>query len=655
MKFLLLLVFLGLDTAWALAAQSNPTIYLSARTDGLPGTGTESNPINVSTTALFDAYFKARTQAHHLNAQSVDAVTFHFAAGNYTTTGLSTMSGWKLVGASQTSTTITVTGVNYSSNTVKYATMVQAVGSIWDSSNIHLKNLTIDGGTRATGTALAAAFTMPAPRQSVTVSVTDSSRMAAGRWYYVQDTAMTNGLQKWWGLVTCTAVSGKSVTLQNSEVTTSGSVTGDTTAGSAIVRNLSSTANLEESQPISGGSLPSGATIMSVDSSTQITVSSPAVRTSNQVPLSYQPCFTDNVSGPVLSTASLFPAGGRAGVYLDSSGIVVEHVTVQDISIPFYEGWAGIGVMNRALSQKVGAGNIIDHCTVRDMFGIYSGYISAISTNNYTGNNGTTEEVQITNNVIQGNGYYSGIEVAGVSATTISGNTVNNVSFGLFCDTGYNTGVTISGNAFTGAYGIHLGIGAPQNFDNTTIENNVITLTSNYGVGIGLTLNESNVTISNNTITLQTASNGAYGITLVNMSSGTTGNTATSNTIVSTLQNMGIDASQNHIVPLSQTKGQSNGSSSSTSSKSSGSATSSKSVPGGPQAIAKATTSAPATSGTDSDQAEALASQIDAETTQMAQVSSDSNASEADQEKQIVRQMDALARQMTSSGSAGKN
>jgi hypothetical protein len=382
-----------------------------------------------------------------------------------------------------------------------------------------------------------------------------------------------------------------------------------------------------------------------------VTLSEPAKTTSNQVTFSYQACYADSVPGPVLATANLFPAGERAGISLQASNLVVQNVTVQDISVPFYEGWAGITFNNQGVNgMKVGSGNVIDHCTVKDMFGIYSAYISAISDNVYTGDNGTTEQVTITNNVIEGNGYYTGIEFAGNSSSTVQKNQVSNVTTGFFCDTGYNTGITISNNSFSGTNGIHLGPGAPQYFNNTNIQNNTITLTGSYGVGIGLCFNDSNVAITGNTITLQTAANGSYGINLAT-GSGTTGNTATSNTIVSTVQNIGINTSQNTILTLSQIK-QKNSSSKSYSVPGGPAA---QTAPGGGAATASSTTSS-TSAGSAADQAQALAMQIDAQTTQMAQASANTDSSSAEAaQQQVVQQMSALARQLAVPGGSSKN
>ena len=347
-----------------------------------------------------------------------------------------------------------------------------------------------------------------------------------------------------------------------------------------------------------------------------------------------------------------FPPASGAGIALGASHITIQNVTVQDISVPFYEGWAGIVIAKQQVGPKVGSDNLIDHCTISDMFGIYSYYISAFSANNYTGNDGTTEQCTVSNNTISGNGYYTGIGVGCSSNSTVVGNTVSNVATGFFCDTGYSTGITIKNNTFIATYGVHLGVGSPAFFNNSAIQNNLITLTGSSGVGIGLTLNESNITVTHNTITLQNANDGAYGITLTNMSPGTTGNSVTGNTIVSTLQNMGIDASQNTLVPYGQTSQKKK---SVSSSSSSGPAAVKSNSAGGPNATSGVVTSSATTAFSNSAaaQAQATAAQIEAQATQMAQSADASGASIVtpdEQEKQLVAQINALAHQMATPG-----
>jgi hypothetical protein len=519
------------------------TVWLASRTDGIAGLGTQTNPLDVSTAAKFDAFFASRYAAHFSNFSSYDPATFQFLSGSYSCSGINAMSGWHLVGSGQSTTVIHLTADSYASDSSKSMNSTLGISCSYGARDIQVKNLTLDGGVRATGIPVSTGFTMPSPRESVEVTVSNPAQISLEKWYYVQDTAMTNGVQKWWGIMTCTAINGSTVTLQNAEVAAAGTITGDITAGSPLVRNVSSTADLEEGQKISNSTFAGGsASIASVDTSTQIKMTSNATTTANGVTLTYSPYLTNNGSGQVPATAYLFPAGSRSGISLQSNGIQIENVTVQDVSMPLVEGPVGIAIVNSLVNQTVGSSNIIEGCTVKDVFGIYGDYISA---NNNPGTNGITEQVNITNNTVSGNGYSNGIELAGIFNSAIAGNTISNVNTGLSCIAGDNASNAISANSFSGASGIYFGVASPGYLVGGAVRNNVITLTSSNGTGIELTLNTSNVTISNNIITIGSAGNGSEGIAASNLSTGANSNTIINNQIASSLSNDGIDAGRN--------------------------------------------------------------------------------------------------------------
>jgi hypothetical protein len=470
-------------------------------------------------------------------------VTFHFLPGSYSCSGINAMSGWHFVGSGQSTTTIHVTGGSYASDSSKVMNPTQGISCSDNARDIQVKNLTLDGGVRETGIPVSTGFTMPRPRESVEVTVSNPALLSLGKWYYVQDAAMINGQQKWWGIMTCTAINGSTVTLQNAEVPAVGSITGDITAGSPLVRNISSTTNLEEGQTIECPSFAGGTAIVaSVDTSTQITLSANATTTANRVTLTYAPCFTDNGSGDVPATACLFPAGSRTGIVLQSNDIQIVNVTVQDVALPFAEGPVGIAVNNSPPNQAAGAGNLIKGCTVQDVFGLYGDYISA---DNYPGTNGITEQVSLKKNIISGNGYGHAFELAGISNSVIAGNTVTHVNTGLSCVSGDSASDTISGNSFSGANGIFLGVAAPGNFVGGAIRNNTVTLTSANGTGIRLTDNVSDVTISGNTITIENSGDGSEGIVLDRLSADPSSNTIADNQIASSLTTEGIDGGTN--------------------------------------------------------------------------------------------------------------
>jgi len=78
------------------------------------------------------------------------------------------------------------------------------------------------------------------------------------------------------------------------------SITGDTTNLSAVIKNISDTTQLQKYQKISGAGIPLGAYVVSIDSSTQITISSPATATAVGVNLSVTAVSAANIYVPTL-------------------------------------------------------------------------------------------------------------------------------------------------------------------------------------------------------------------------------------------------------------------------------------------------------------------------------------------------------------------
>ncbi|PXW28256.1 hypothetical protein [Paraburkholderia caballeronis] len=66
-----------------------------------------------------------------------------------------------------------------------------------------------------------------------------------------------------------------------------GGITGDATAGSPVITNLTTTADLETGMIASGAALPYGATILSIDSPSQITLDLPAAVDSSDTDFSF--------------------------------------------------------------------------------------------------------------------------------------------------------------------------------------------------------------------------------------------------------------------------------------------------------------------------------------------------------------------------------
>ena len=497
----------GTPTAAILAAASEAlnasrSLWLSATATEGEGTGTQDDPIDVSTAAKFDAFWAAQFNDHA--SQGTDSALFTLLPGSYhTVTGIPMLPGWKLNGAGQDSTTIQGPSVvTYPSAESKIATFFSVITNPLGGSDCAVEHLTLDGNTLGQSTAVTSAFVMPAPGQSVAVSVLSTNNLATGKWVYIQDTAMTNGIQKWWGVAEVKAINGKQVILQNAENSLGGSVTGQTVAGSPTVLNVSSTANLVQNQSITSTAFPDSTTVNYVPSSNQVVLTHNAT-TTGAVTLNYAPVFTSNVSGIVLGTAHLFPYCSQDGIqHLYGHNMVVESVTVQDVGVPFYEGPAGIWL--DSLAPGINGNNSIDSCTVKDFFGIF-GWPIFFSSNNSTNSPaeqaeaGTYIEGSVTNNVVEGNGYYQGIGMFGVANTTFSGNNVTNCANPFFCDTGYNTGITITKNVFVGNNPMRVGAGCV--YSNSTISDNTVTVNQSFCAGIAIVLNDQNITVTGNTVT----------------------------------------------------------------------------------------------------------------------------------------------------------
>ena len=412
----------GTPTAAILAAASEAlnasrSLWLSATATEGEGTGTQDDPIDVSTAAKFDAFWAAQFNDHA--SQGTDSALFTLLPGSYhTVTGIPMLPGWKLNGAGQDSTTIQGPSVvTYPSALSKVANFFSAITDPMGGSDCAVEHLTLDGNALGLSTAVTAAFVMPAPGQSVAVSVASTNNLAIGKWVYVQDAAMTNGIQQWWGVAEVTAINGKEILLRNAEIPAGGSVTGVTVAGSSIVSNVSSTANLVQGQTITSTAFPPANNVVSSAPSANQIVLTQNATTTGTVTLDYAPMFTSNVSGVVLSTAHLFPYSSQDGIQnLYGHNMVVEGVTVQGMGVPFYEGPSGIWL--NSLAPGVNSGNMIDSCTVKDFFGIF-GWPIYFSSNNSSNSPaeqaeaGTYIEGSVTNNAVEGNGYYQGIGMFG--------------------------------------------------------------------------------------------------------------------------------------------------------------------------------------------------------------------------------------------------
>jgi hypothetical protein len=131
----LILVAFGLMQTFAVASTNNPTIYISTRTDGLPGTGTAADPFNGSTETLFDALMKS----------IASNTTINLSAGTFLTNGADAFrlkSGWTINGSGMGVTIIKLAGhVDTAANKHYH---------FWGNSitNLEIANLTCDGNSQ---------------------------------------------------------------------------------------------------------------------------------------------------------------------------------------------------------------------------------------------------------------------------------------------------------------------------------------------------------------------------------------------------------------------------------------------------------------------------------------------------------------------------
>jgi hypothetical protein len=294
-------------------------LYLAPRTDGIPGTGTEANPIDISTAAKFDAFFATQYATHM--SQASDPATFYFAAGEYTTNAaIHPLSGWSLMGETQQSTIIKLTATRNLCNN-GYGTAIISTNTALNGFTV--ANMTLDGGTLGTGTAVMQTFATPHTSASVTIKVSSTSLFSVGQMVYVQDTSDTGGIETYYGTFTVTAVGSGQITICNN-------------LSSAYVRP---------------GDLMSAAAGTTVPKTAYVFV------------MTY--C--------------------RFGLALAGQNLKVQDVTVEDVTDPVYEGPYGIDI--HSPPGTCGANNYIIGSTVQIIFGCAGWGISVVYGAPYDGSN----------------------------------------------------------------------------------------------------------------------------------------------------------------------------------------------------------------------------------------------------------------------------
>jgi hypothetical protein len=145
---------------------------------------------------------------------------------------------------------------------------------------------------------------------------------------------------------------------------------GNTTSGSAVITGIPSTLDLYVGWSVSGTGIPSGATIVSLDSATQVTISSAATATASGVLT-----FSGNVPACFGATESILLPGGTqilAGNLLDRTSFLynIATNTWSPTGSKFYndpsdeEGWAMTGAPGKVIVYDISystAQNAINH------------------------------------------------------------------------------------------------------------------------------------------------------------------------------------------------------------------------------------------------------------------------------------------------------
>jgi hypothetical protein len=442
------------------SSPDSTSIYLAPRIDGQSGSGTLSDPYDVSTTEKFDSYFSARYNSH--SAAGTDNATFYLAPGNYTTSkGVNMLQGWHLVGSGQYATTLT---------------SVLPAGSTYGNINF------------AVWQGYATVYSNPVKMQQ-NIQVSDLTVVGG-----VLETAnMPAGAFK-------IPTVGESVTVPLAKNQN------NLTVGMLVY--------IQDTAYTNGHRRWWGGMTVTAIGANSVILQNTASGTLGQALGTATP-------GDVLATAGIFPAKLRAGIVLTGSEIEVQNVTVQDTSVPFYEGPVGIGIVS--LSTGKSHGNLIKGSTVKNTFGAYGIYLMAWSaTNSYASTKATvtsgssTVTVDSSSNIMVGNlisgpGLAYGTIIAAINSPT---------------------SITVSPSAASSASGVTLYYptpGAESAYIEEIVENNTV-LGDGYYQGIGVA-GVSNSTYSGNTIT--NAGVGFYDDTGYCYGNTISGNTFTPNMIPS--------------------------------------------------------------------------------------------------------------------------
>jgi len=463
------------------------TLYVSSTAvPGSTNSGSSwANAVNCSTQPLFDSFLQGCTGTN-------GGYTFMLSSGTFYTLGVSGSWGaktnWQFDGMGETgtggsnSTVVELAGVTYSGTTLYTSESPQnwvntVIGEDGNyCSGIEVENLTVDCGWLDFGTYVSGSFTVPASGSNVTLTVANSAwasnALSIYPFAFIQRTD-TN----------------------NQEIIGDYEIISVPDGTHIVVQNLNGPYNLGAGNNVA----TSG---------------------------------SDVYIGPAIDTC---------GVAIGAENCLVQNVRVMDSGAPVDEAPGGIFVGfngNPTIDSYpfiYAAGNVINNCTLNDVWGEYGWGISLWSNNATWGDTGIFTSGIIENCTINLDGYWQGIGGYGVANTIYENNTISNCGYGWFMDTGWNTNVEILNNTFTNnGQGIFFGGGYVGGWTDFNVSGNTINV-SNGAAGLTTNGEVHESSFSGNQILAVSSTSGGTGI-YVNPYN-TDENTYSNNVISSNLNN----------------------------------------------------------------------------------------------------------------------
>ena len=144
---------IGITPAGIIDAGIQNAVWISIRTDGDPGSGTQDDPFDGSTQAKFDALMRSFSSGNiRINLLTGTYSTFGVWDNSGTTNGFLTKPGWKIYGSGMGQTIVKLTGQTSVGTTFNHAVFA-ANGA--DCSGLEIHDLTIDCNSLNIGLPLA--------------------------------------------------------------------------------------------------------------------------------------------------------------------------------------------------------------------------------------------------------------------------------------------------------------------------------------------------------------------------------------------------------------------------------------------------------------------------------------------------------------------